>query len=93
MSKACKEVFHPCAIETKHIIMFLLVVTQFLTTTFLTTKIPQQTPWHCITVYLALGACFTIDNRSQDSHCPLTQMHVHKHTTGLRYLISDSHNV
>ena len=32
MPKACKEVFHPCAIETMHIIIFLLVVTQFLTT-------------------------------------------------------------
>ena len=31
MPKACKEVFHPCAIETMHIIV-LLVVTQFLTT-------------------------------------------------------------
>ena len=32
MPKACKDVFHPCAIETMHIIIFLLVVTQFLTT-------------------------------------------------------------
>ena len=32
MPKACKEVFHPCAIEAMHIIIFLLVVTQFLTT-------------------------------------------------------------
>ena len=32
MPKACKEVFHPYAIETMHIIIFLLVVTQFLTT-------------------------------------------------------------
>ena len=31
MPKACKEVFHPCAIETMRIIIFLLVVTQFLT--------------------------------------------------------------
>ena len=32
MPKACKEVFYPCAIETMHIIIFLFVVTQFLTT-------------------------------------------------------------
>ena len=32
MPKACKQVFHPCAIETMPIIIFLLVVTQFLTT-------------------------------------------------------------
>ena len=32
MPKACKEVFHPCAIETMHITIFLLVVTQFLAT-------------------------------------------------------------
>ena len=32
MPKVCKEVFHPCTIETMHIIIFLLVVTQFLTT-------------------------------------------------------------
>ena len=32
MPKARKEVFHPCTIETMHIIIFLLVVTQFLTT-------------------------------------------------------------
>ena len=32
MPKVCKEVFHPCAIETTHIIIFLLVATQFLTT-------------------------------------------------------------
>ena len=32
MAKACEEVLHPCAIETMHIIIFLLVVTQFLTT-------------------------------------------------------------
>ena len=32
MPKACKEVFHPCAIETMHTIRFLLVVTQSLAT-------------------------------------------------------------
>ena len=32
MPKACKEVFHPGALETMRIIIFLLVVTQFLTT-------------------------------------------------------------
>ena len=32
MPRACKEVLHHCAIETMHIIIFLLVVTQFLTT-------------------------------------------------------------
>ena len=32
MPKACKEVSHPCAIETMRIIIFLLVVTQFLMT-------------------------------------------------------------
>ena len=32
MPKACKEVFHPCATETMRIIIFLLVVTQFLMT-------------------------------------------------------------
>ena len=32
MPKACKEVFQPLAIETMHIIIFLLVVPQFLTT-------------------------------------------------------------
>ena len=31
-AKACKEVFHPCAIEIVHIIIFLLIVTQSLTT-------------------------------------------------------------
>ena len=32
MPKACKEVFHPCVMETMHINIFLLVFTQFLTT-------------------------------------------------------------
>ena len=32
MPKACKEVFHPYTIETMRIIIFLWVVTQFLTT-------------------------------------------------------------
>ena len=32
MPKACKEVFHPCSIETMHITIFLLDVTEFLTT-------------------------------------------------------------
>ena len=32
MPKACKRVLHPCAIETMRIIIFLLVVTQFVTT-------------------------------------------------------------
>ena len=32
MPKAGKEVSHPCAIETMHIIIFLFVVTQFLAT-------------------------------------------------------------
>ena len=31
MPKACKQVLHPWAIETMHLIIFLLVVTQFLT--------------------------------------------------------------
>ena len=49
--------------------------------------------WHCITIYLAPGARFTNDNRSQDSHSSVTQMHVHQHTPGPRYLTSDNHNV